>query len=80
MTLKDLIADKKKVDKDILEECFCIACDKRRTISETLAKGISVATKLIEDEIKWLEELSKDSCFMVECNGNEPIYFKENSK
>lgn len=73
MTLKDLIADKKKVDEEnnkhglgscnCKTEFICITqmheCLKE---SITLAKGISVATKLIEDEINFLEILYGELC------------------
>ena len=72
MTIKDLIADKKKVDEELqgwkrsitsyrrCNECedFIPQTEINRCVelSEALIKGISVATKLIEDEIKFLEE------------------------
>lgn len=88
--LKDLIADKKKVDENLnksIKGCnasltpsydkeklccgkpdsnfdnkiaYCDICQSKIDLSKVksteLAKGISIATKLIEDEIKFLED------------------------
>jgi hypothetical protein len=66
--LNSLRADKKKVD-EILEGVRtikgyydCQDCIKHKAESQALAKGISVATKLIEDEINFLELLYGELC------------------
>lgn len=66
MEIKDLIADKKKIDEEM--ELNANHCDveyyENKARGEEIEKGISVATKLIEDEIKVLETIEEHFAYL----------------